>query len=58
MSDIQLKALSKHLQKVKELCTEIQDAIKANKDLLNPTTLQIHFHTKQKFIIEMLSRRV
>lgn len=39
MRDIQLKALNKHLQKVKELRTEIQDTIKANKDLLNSTNI-------------------
>lgn len=31
MSDIQLKALDKHLQKVKELCTKIQDATKGQR---------------------------
>lgn len=35
MRDIQLNGLNKHLQKVKELRTEIEDAIKANKDLLH-----------------------
>lgn len=35
MRDVQLKALKKHLQKVKELCTEIQQAIKSNKDMLH-----------------------
>lgn len=35
MRDVQLKALKKHLQKVKERCTEIQEAIKSNKDMLH-----------------------
>lgn len=59
MSDIQLNALNKHLQKVKELCTEIQDTIKGNKDLLKSTNVtKTLSYKKQKFIIEMLSRRV
>lgn len=48
MSDIQLKALNKHLQKVKELCTEIQDAIKWNKDLLKSTNVTKIFSYKSK----------
>lgn len=34
MRETQLKALKKHLQKVKNLRTEIQEAIKSNKDIL------------------------
>lgn len=48
MSDIQLKALNKHLQKVKELCTEIQDAIKGNKDLLKSTNVTKTLSYKSK----------
>lgn len=48
MSDIQLKALNKHLQKVKELCTEIQDTIKGNKDLLKSTNVTKIFSYKSK----------
>lgn len=35
MRDTQLKALKKHLQKVKDLRLEIQEAIKSNKDMLH-----------------------
>lgn len=35
MRETQLKALKKHLQKVKNLRTEIQEAIKSNKDILH-----------------------
>lgn len=48
MRDIQLKALNKHLQKVKELCTEIQDATKWNKDLLKSTNVTKMFSYKSK----------
>lgn len=35
MRETQLKALKKHIQKVKDLCIEIQEAIKSNKDILH-----------------------
>lgn len=35
MKNVQLKVQKKHLQKVKELCTEIQEAIKSNRDMLH-----------------------
>lgn len=58
MSDIQLKALNKHLQKVKELCTKIQDATKGQRLAKIHQRYKNTFIQKQKFIIEMLSRRV
>lgn len=39
MRDAQLKALTKHLQKVKKLRTEIHEAIKSNKDMLYSTNV-------------------
>lgn len=48
MSDIQLKAPNKHLQKVKELCTKIQDTIKGNKDLLKSTNVTKTLSYKSK----------
>lgn len=45
MRDIQMKALNKHLQKVKEFQAGVQEVIKSNKDRISPT-LQKHFHTR------------
>lgn len=47
ISDIQLKAPNKHLQKVK-FCTKIQDTIKGNKDLLKSTNVTKIFSYKSK----------
>lgn len=53
MRDTQLKALNKHLRKVKELCLGIQKAIESNKDMLHSANVTL----KQKFGIETLSRK-
>lgn len=49
MRDIQMKALNKHLQKVKELQAGVQEVIKSNKDRISPT-LQNHFHTRVEIV--------
>lgn len=48
MRDIQMKALNKHLQKVKELRTGIQKAINSNKDLLYSHTVTETLSYKSK----------